>query len=294
MALTELIRAFQSEKHSQNMDCFALSIQEILKLYHVTPTTTPQSTIWNSFPENQQQIMQPLLTSRYNIAFQTEKPTQHPLYLAAENLQFTRWIHNWIAKLILTIKHEDSRNLFEFCQPSIRRDSQVLTFFLPYILIHTLFDADDRETQEIYEEMLTVLEGHDKRTSLQFKPLKSDLLRYMPSLPTLEEIRLVQASKIVYLLLDFMMQWLRTWEKINCPAKSPSNDLSFMKINNFVEKFSKLTIAQSNYNCEEFPRALMYLEDYVDQNPDNLEQQLSFLARIYVQIEDPDSVAGKF
>lgn len=59
-----------------------------------------------------------------------------------------------------------------------------------------------------------------------------------------------------------------------------------------MQKFCKLSIAQSNYNHEEFPRALMYLEDYVNETPNDLEKQLGFFTRIYVQLDDPDSVAG--
>lgn len=45
------------------MDCYALTIQEILKIYDISPTGSKRD-VWDSFPEHMHQIMYPLLSSR--------------------------------------------------------------------------------------------------------------------------------------------------------------------------------------------------------------------------------------
>lgn len=46
------------------MDCYALSIQEILKTYGISPNGSKKE-VWDSFSENMHQLMSPLLSSRY-------------------------------------------------------------------------------------------------------------------------------------------------------------------------------------------------------------------------------------
>lgn len=69
--------------------------------------------------------------------------------------------------------------------------------------------------------------------------------------------------------------------------------LYYRQIKLFLEKFDKLTIARGNFACDELERALQYLELYMDENKDKMQEQLPFLAEIYALLDEPDSVAGK-
>lgn len=48
----------------------------------------------------------------------------------------------------------------------------------------------------------------------------------------------------------------------------------------FVSKFDKLELAKCNYKCGEYPRALLYLEMYINENPDQVSRNLQFLAEV--------------
>lgn len=63
-------------------------------------------------------------------------------------------------------------------------------------------------------------------------------------------------------------------------------------ISSFLNKFDKLTIARGNFACGELERALQYLELYMDENKDKMQEQLPLLAEIYALLDEPDSVAG--
>lgn len=53
-----------------------------------------------------------------------------------------------------------------------------------------------------------------------------------------------------------------------------------------------MDLATCNYKCGEFPRALMYLEDYINENGNEKDEHLTFLAEIYAQLDEPDGVSG--
>jgi outer membrane protein assembly factor BamD (BamD/ComL family) len=42
----------------------------------------------------------------------------------------------------------------------------------------------------------------------------------------------------------------------------------------FVSELSALKIAISNFECGEYPRALMYLEMFINKNPQQFQEQL--------------------
>lgn len=67
----------------------------------------------------------------------------------------------------------------------------------------------------------------------------------------------------------------------------------FRVIASFLEKFDKLTIARGNFACGELERALQYLELYMDERKEHMQEQLPFLAEIYALLDEPDSVAGE-
>lgn len=52
-------------------------------------------------------------------------------------------------------------------------------------------------------------------------------------------------------------------------------------------------IARGNFACGELERALQYLELYMDERKDKMQEQLPFLAEIYALLDEPDSVAGE-
>lgn len=60
----------------------------------------------------------------------------------------------------------------------------------------------------------------------------------------------------------------------------------------FLERFSLLHIVNGSYNCQEYSRSLLYLEEYVVKNPTELENSLPLFGKIYFQLNEPDGLRG--
>ncbi|XP_013168974.1 PREDICTED: serine/threonine-protein kinase ATR-like [Papilio xuthus] len=229
-ALVELSRAFQYEKDTMNMDCYALTIQEILKTYEISPTGSKKE-VWDSFPENMHQIMYPLLSSRYTLAYPSQPKKVHPLFGSVYATTFLEWAHNWTGQLISIIESESIRDLLRTVHPSMRRDLRTLLLFFPYS----------------------------------------------------------RCSKTIYSLFDFLNRWLLEW----CHVKQrPTENENYKAIQSFMDNFDKLTIARGSFACGELERALQYLELYMDERKERVQEQLPLLAEIYALLDEPDSVAG--
>ncbi|XP_018328651.1 serine/threonine-protein kinase ATR [Agrilus planipennis] len=294
-ALNELIRALQAEKNTQNMDRFALAVQEILKMFGISPE--PNSTrhrLWNQFPESQRELMLPLLSSRYTMAQTFQVPEISPIFGSSLVTSFQSWIHNWTCVLISAVK-PDKRSLLEVCLPSLKQDNRTLMLFLPYILLHALLEGDKRFHQKVYEELMVLLNSYNNKRTLDVEVLDVRPLRNAYSMPkpqsvTSEEETQHQCVKVVFVLFDFLDRWLREWEwSKGLAGREHENYRCLMT---FVSRFCKLQISRCNYECREYARALLYIEEYIVDDPDRLAGELGFLAELYAKLDEPDGVAG--
>ncbi|KAJ8944483.1 hypothetical protein NQ314_009467 [Rhamnusium bicolor] len=232
-ALNELIKAMQTEKNTQNMDRYALAIQEILRDHEISPNqSSSKNYLWHQFPESQREVMLPLLSSRYMIAQPVSAnnfPT--PIYGSNIGASFQSWLYNWTASLISSLSNEH-KQLLTVCLPSMKQDKRILMHFLPHILLHALLEGSDIN-EKSFVEFQTITNSFTKKKKLDPKVLS-----------------------------------------------------------NFQNKLCKLQLARCNYHCGEYPRALMYLEEYITENKGEIYNHLSFLAEIYAQLEESDGVAG--
>ncbi|KPI92992.1 Serine/threonine-protein kinase ATR [Papilio xuthus] len=291
-ALVELSRAFQYEKDTMNMDCYALTIQEILKTYEISPTGSKKE-VWDSFPENMHQIMYPLLSSRYTLAYPSQPKKVHPLFGSVYATTFLEWAHNWTGQLISIIESESIRDLLRTVHPSMRRDLRTLLLFFPYVLLHAIVSKSD--TKYIQEEIMAVIgrENLDAENNIRsertYKMLRH--IRMTPNINSLqaEEGNQSRCSKTIYSLFDFLNRWLLEW----CHVKQrPTENENYKAIQSFMDNFDKLTIARGSFACGELERALQYLELYMDERKERVQEQLPLLAEIYALLDEPDSVAG--
>ncbi|CAH0579320.1 unnamed protein product [Chrysodeixis includens] len=292
-ALVELSRAFQYEKDTTNMDCYALTIQEILKIYDISPTGTKKN-VWDSFPEHMHQIMHPLLSSRYTLAYPSQPKKAHPLFGSTHATTFLEWAHNWAGQLIPLIEPENIRDLLRTVHPSMRRDVRTLFLFLPYVLLHAVKLREN--AQYIQEEILAVigLENFETDNAVTIERYRYKMLRHIRMTPSIHSVQAEEGnqskcSKTIYTLLDFLNRWLLEWFH---SKNRPLENENYNAISSFLDKFDKLTIARGNFACGELERALQYLELYMEEQPDKFQEQLSFLAEIYALLDEPDSVAG--
>ncbi|XP_057666885.1 serine/threonine-protein kinase ATR-like [Diorhabda carinulata] len=287
-SLNELIKAFQAEKNTQSMDRYALAIQETLKGYEISPD--PHSNkhyLWVQFPDTQREVMLPLLSSRYMIAqpvLATNLTT--PIYGSTSGSTFQAWLYNWTCSLISSLPDE-RKTLLKVYLPSMKQDQRILMHFMPHILLHALLEGSDRIAEKCLVEIQTITSSiTDNRAILNVRP---DINTETPTV-TPEKIKQIQCTKVVFLLLDYLDRWVREWQWQK--GMEGSTEKHFKIITCFLNKLCKLQLAKCNYQSGEYPRALMYLEDYITDSNGELHNNLSFFAEIYAQLEEPDGVDG--
>lgn len=134
----------------------------------------------------------------------------------------------------------------------------------------------------------------------QSKPICTPGVNSEAQIITPEEVKQMQCTKVVFLLLDFLDRWVREWQWKKGVAGNKDQHFYIIKVTNFIKKkldsffiiilfiyfqtfqneLCKLQLAKCNYHCGEYPRALMYLEDYIKDNPDEFPNNLAFFAEV--------------
>ncbi|XP_017770441.1 PREDICTED: serine/threonine-protein kinase atr-like [Nicrophorus vespilloides] len=289
--LNELTKTFQSEKNTQQMDRFALAIQEILKFYSISPDRNSQNNeLWKQFSDSQQELMIPLLSSKYTMVQAIGDIKVSPIYGSNFGSNFQTWLYSWSISLIYSIR-SNKKTMFEACAPSMKQDQKTLMYFLPYILLHALIEGSNNDQERAYKEFMAVIQSRNNAkisdNLLHVRPLRTENFISFEHTSG-ETIKSEQYTKVVFVLLDFLDRWLRKW-LWNAGFQGRNNE-NYKKIKAFLSNFCKLQLAQCNYDCAEYPRALMYLEDYMAEN--GINDNLSFLAEIYYCLHEPDGVAG--
>lgn len=132
LALTEICKGFQNARNSVDMDAFALAIQELLKLYSISPESN--NNLWSRFPDQTQALMIPMLTSRYKYQDNKKNTIPDVIFGSKEAGTHLEWANLWAVKLISFCKDDRAVNIFRACEPSLKRDTTVLHLFLQYIL----------------------------------------------------------------------------------------------------------------------------------------------------------------
>ncbi|XP_054272921.1 serine/threonine-protein kinase ATR-like [Macrosteles quadrilineatus] len=291
-ALNEFVRAFQAASHTTTVDVFAFGIQELLKMYKV-----PESQVWEKLSDATKEIISPFRESRYKPSDHTDQKTHipHPIYGTDLCSSLKVWAWNWVSRLIPSVTDEFVRNVFSVCLLGLKKDLQSLLFFLPYIVLHAILGATKSESRRIGEEISAVLfhRGEEDQPT-------PETCRSIPSTGSLQSTKWTQdgshthalCAKTVYQLLDFLYHWLRQRKQQINPSEESTLADQYHKLREFLSTFSKKDIADGSFRCKEYTRALLFLEDYMNENPDLVQSYLPYLGKIYYHLNDPDSFKG--
>lgn len=268
MALAELCRAYQFQKDTQRVDGFSLAIQEILLARGVCPERRTKMDVWNAIPERMRQLMETLLKSCYTALPSNVSHNVHPIFDLGRFATAEAWACSWASVLIEYVSDVETKHLLKSFKSSIRNDVGILSMFLPYIVMHAIQTCSDPDTIRIVEELQCV-----------FAQVLLDENREFP----------VKCAKIAFNQLEFLAGWLRQFGT----SFSSSTNEYFMRIVQFLQHFDPKILSVANFKCGEAARALQYLEDYINADRDNrLQPELSFLAQIYAELLDSDSLEG--
>ncbi|KNC28437.1 Serine/threonine-protein kinase ATR [Lucilia cuprina] len=309
MALMELCKAYQFQKDTKYVDNFSLAIQETLSVFGVSPKENKKLNVWDALPTRMQQVMEPLLNSCYTGSRRESKLTEHPLFESSLCRSYEDWSFAWACRLIEMVQSDETKHLLNSYKPSIKRDTNMLGIFFPYILLHALQECPQDKVQQIFEEFMAVFNfcSRDNTTQQEmevsgYREFKSSKYAAdkMPSESSnseqfeTSETLTQTCTKLCSEQVDFLQRWCREWQKVNMVGgKLTQTDDRFKNIYDFIKKFNKALISKANYNSGEYARALMYLEEYIEEQPSvRLQEQLSFLIEIHGKLMDSDSVEG--
>ncbi|XP_046670128.1 serine/threonine-protein kinase ATR-like [Homalodisca vitripennis] len=289
-ALKEFVRAFQAA--TTTMDSYAFGIQELLKLYNVT-----KSDIWKQLSDSTKEIISPFRDSRYKPMQVKDTNIPHPIFGSTHGTGFKMWAVHWVSRLIPAVTDEFVRKVFSVCQLGLKNDLQTLLFFLPYIVLYAILGATKSQSVRIAEEMSTVLTWSDDQPATEGDtPLGSILTTgsSVQDLPVSQEKSLTHTlcAKTIYQLFDFLYRWLRETKQKIKPNEKSALSLQYDTLHEFLKKFSKLEISEGSFKCREYTRALLFLEEYITENPNTLQSYLPSLGIIYYHLHDPDSLRG--
>lgn len=324
LALTALCRGYQFQLKTKHVDSFSLAIQETLAVCGIAPKEQKKLQLWQSLPVRMREIMEPLLNSCYTCSQRPSTLTQQPLFGSQyTHNSYEQWAFLWASRLVDYVQSSDTRHLLSSYKPCIRRDSNMLSTFYPYILLHALLECNPEQRGRIEEEFQAVLQANEELSKQVTAPAKAVLEPTSATLNTgghklieAEHYRAATksnndgpipgssaedqsrlAGKLCAELLDFLQRWLREWQRqhgLSMGGKPPQNvDANYGAIYEFVQRIDKLRVARASYNCGEYARALRYLEAYIeDDKATRLLEQFTFLVELYGRLMDSDSVEG--
>uniref|UniRef100_A0A182HML1 Serine/threonine-protein kinase ATR n=5 Tax=Anopheles arabiensis TaxID=7173 RepID=A0A182HML1_ANOAR len=313
IALRELCRAYQRQKDSKFVDSFSLAIQEILNERGVSPEADKKREIWETIPERLRPIMEPLLTSCYTtVSRASQTAVAHPVFNNVGSSH--EWCYQWACQMIENITVNSTRNLLRAFKPSLRCDRGALMLMLPYVLLHSLLLCEGNDKRQfIVEELHAVFNGaiaycesfstipaanraNDKVDIETASANGLIVCMTQERHDTSGKELALQCAKYAFGLFDFLERWKRQYLKdVTTKDKDLHNyQHNFVVVSTFLNNFDSNLLAQVNFKCHEYARALQYVEHSLNGEDKSikLQKKLSFLCELYSHLGDTDSVEG--
>ncbi|KAK7086778.1 hypothetical protein SK128_004454, partial [Halocaridina rubra] len=247
---------------------------EITRIYGIRDRESDGATevgvaVWDRLPYQLQEILAPLFTSKYTVAASNSRaasllPT--PIYGSAPAKTFHQWLASWTCSMVDLLRSEITSQVFSSCKPILRRDVTTAMFLLSPLLVCIFCESEENHTM-ILEEVLAVM----KR-----KPEEKETEHNLMS-PEHQQL----AIQTVFSALDYLSKWSQkqrqseSVDKKSRMAFTPSPELR--QVNEFIEKIPADLLAQTSFKCKSYSRALLHIESYLKDHPDELKEHLHFL-----------------
>ena len=310
-----LARSFLAPRNSNTLTVLSFTIQQILKIYssEEDPNKLLKSELWKRLPDQLCVAFTPLTSSRYILTKpqMESSPAPFPVYRSTVGKTYNSWLYNWTAALTTKVTHPLAKDIFAACLPTIKRDLQINLYLLPYVVITALWGGGPIEGNHIAEEIMAVLTDRGlvrspRRLMKRYSSSAStaDISSQESGLKDLADVNLHQSSmQAIFYLLDHLKKWLK--QKLNIQQQmrqrgavvkkesSISSSTEYRVVQELVDTIPNDLLARASYQCKAYARAILHLETYLKTQPKELLQdQLGFLQKLYVAMDEPDGVAG--
>ncbi|CAH1797711.1 unnamed protein product [Owenia fusiformis] len=287
--INELVRAFLAAENTETQDCSAYALQEIASVYGISNTAgnhTAGKKLWLRFPGHIQEILVPLLHSKYKVT-SSENWSQVPkvIYGSHKGKYFEKWISTWTGYLITMVKDTKASMIFKSCSVVVKHDHNTALYLLPNIIVQALIDGTANQTQQISNEVLAVL--NDVKQPDTQQGMASDF-RHL-------------AAQTIFSILGMVVKWQRhriqylsaiAAQHKNRSGNNHENDGKYKAVKQFIDKIPLDILASASFNCQAYTRSLMYFEQFINMKKENIHQHLDFFQKLYIAMDEPDGVAS--
>lgn len=289
--ISEVVKSYLAAPEPRIQDCSAYALQELLTIYKISETSEDESSkkLWNDFPEHVQEILIPFLTSKYILATKHDWDNlQKPIYCSKKGHTFKDWVSTWTGYLSSKIKvNSKPYEVFKSCSAVINFDTHIAIYILPFVVLHVLQDGSEDDVSEICAEINEVLNQGARGDG---KP-KGSSFHHM-------------SAQTVFSVLDYLTKWkyfmlqmntmkaAEALKKKTAPSLISATDIGYSKVKEFLDRIPQDKIAQVSFSCKAYTRAVMHFEQHLNGKANLSKEELDFMQRLYVELDEPDGVQG--
>lgn len=296
MALAQLCRSYQFKDDTKYIDALSLAIQQILKSNNVTVENRMENNVWLSIPQKMRLLMEPLINTSYQ-AKQTLAFKDEIVFLNSAQT-VTDWVLKITGMLVSKIFDEDTKRYLECLKPSMKHNQHTTSMFLPYVILHTLEMTGPTTHKLIKDEFQFVFDVVLGKDCVgQKKPKKPLYLKHFDFTPFSSQKEKTPEKSLVSVAIKVAKMIFEVFDFLEKYRRSPSAEgATIQTISGLIDRFDLEVMAQVNFECGEYARAMIYLEGKIKrmkvENSPDWQTYLPFLANIYAKLGSPDSVEG--
>ncbi|XP_045160246.2 serine/threonine-protein kinase ATR-like [Mercenaria mercenaria] len=286
--INEVVKSYLAATTPRIQDCSAYALQELLSTYKISESSEDKHSkkLWNEFKEPIQEILIPLLSSKYILATdQNWSSLQKPIYCSKKGNSLKDWVSTWTGYLSSKVKaNSKAHKVFKSCSAMLNFDIHIAIYILPYVVLHVLHDGSDEDINEIFVEISQVLNQGSRSDG---KP-KSSNFHHM-------------SAQTVFSILDYLTKWKYFVLQLKAAEMQKRRGASsvlnvpeegYKKVKDFLDRIPQDKIAQVSFSCKAYTRALMHFELHLNGKTSLSKEQLDFMQRLYVELDEPDGVQG--
>ncbi|KAH0840168.1 Nop14-like family-domain-containing protein [Lanmaoa asiatica] len=298
-----LVGTFRSTSDIKYQGRLSYSIQELLRFCGFTSAlVAPKSTVpvpvkvrnrWSSLPKHILEMITPMLEGRFQNIENPLVPPERPIYPRQNT--YREWLQLWTTYLISRASGETAKRIFGVLRPALRnKDVGVAHHLLPHLVLNILLSGEERDIQDIREELLAVLEDQvDERS-----PSSAD--------------KKFLSAQVVFTLLDHVSKYVRILRQDISSKKAENNKRSrantigseseeqLVRIDSMLSSINHDLMAKAALQCKAYARSMMNFERQVvalreretPASTKELTPHYERLHEIYAHLDEPDGMEG--
>ncbi|KAK0613105.1 phosphatidyl inositol 3-kinase-like protein [Bombardia bombarda] len=233
---------------------------------------------WLAFSDASREVLTPFLTSRFGVAPLPQVATEYPIFRPGR--PYASWSRSFVLDLLRNGQNPFSQIIFEpLCRLISVKDLAVTEFLLPYVALHVVVGQENSSEfrDKVAGEFIGIL-----------KHQPPDTASYIER----EDIKLYYQA--VFRILDYFMRWLQAKQSQPDLNSRDKNGIKWVK--GVINALDPELISQRAIDCNEYARALFFLEPHLERRrgaeEDETSQLMQTIQDIYTHIDDPDGLEG--